>query len=83
LDLRMYLGAQNPHDSILIDGDPPIDMTIRGGVHGDHATAAIVVNSIPRILQLNPGLRTVIDLPPFPPHLNLTDTDRSVMLKTF
>ena len=83
LDLRMYLGAQNPHDSILIDGDPPLDMTIRGGVHGDRATTAIVVNSIPRVLQLNPGLRTVIDLPPFPPCPNLTDTDRSVMLKTF
>ncbi len=83
LDLRMYLGAQNPHDSILIDGDPPLDMTIHGGLHGDSATSAIVVNSIPRILQLSPGLRTVIDLPPISPRLNLMDTDRSVMLKTF
>jgi len=83
LDLRMFLGAQNPHDSILIDGDPPLDVTIRGGLQGDSATAAIVVNSIPRILQLEPGLRTVIDLPPISPRLNLMDTDRSVMLETF
>jgi len=83
LDLRMYLGAQNPHDSILIDGDPPLDMTVRGGLQGDSATAAIVVNSIPRILQLNPGLRTVIDLPPISPRFDLMDTDRSVLLKTF
>jgi len=83
LDLRMYLGAQNPHDSILIDGDPPVDMIIRGGLHGDRATPAILVNSIPGTLQLDPGLRTVIDLPPISPRLNLTHTDRSVMLKTF
>ena len=35
LDLRIYVGAQKPHDSILIEGVPPVDMTIRGGIHGD------------------------------------------------
>jgi 4-hydroxy-tetrahydrodipicolinate reductase len=83
LDLRMYLGAQNPHDSILIDGVPPVDMTIRGGVQGDRATPAVVVNSLPKIAGLEPGLRTMLDLPPFPPCLNLPQGDRSVMLKTF
>lgn len=83
LDLRMYLGAQNPHDSVLIDGTPPIDMIIRGGVHGDRATPAIIVNSIPKIGDLKPGLRTMLDLPPIPPSQNLEATDRSVMLKTF
>lgn len=82
LDLRMYLGAQNPHDSVLIDGVPPVDMIIRGGVHGDHATPAVVVNSIPKILGLEPGLRTMLDLPPIPPVQNLNG-DRSVMMKTF
>ncbi len=83
LDLRMYLGAQNPRDTVLIDGIPPVDMTIRGGVHGDRATPAIVVNSIPKIKGLEPGLRTMLDLPPFPPRLDLAEEDRSVMLKTF
>jgi len=83
LDLRMFLGAQNPHDSVLIDGDPPIDMVIRGGVHGDRATPAIVVNSIPKIANLQPGLRTMIDLPPIPPCQELPQEERSVMLKTF
>ena len=82
LDLRMYLGAPNPHDSILIDGTPPVDMTIRGGVQGDSATPAIIVNSIPKIKKLEPGLRTMLDLPPIPPFLKLEDADRSVMLKT-
>lgn len=83
LDLRMYLGAQNPHDSILIDGVPPVDMTIRGGVHGDRATPAIIVNSLPRIARLEPGLRTMIDLPTIAPAMNFPEEDRSVMMKTF
>ncbi len=83
LDLRMYLGAQNPHDSVLIDGIPPVDMIIRGGVQGDRATPAIIVNSIPKIMGLEPGLRTMLDLPPIPPTQNLNGGDRSVMMKTF
>lgn len=83
LDLRIYVGAQNPHDSILIEGVPPIDMTIKGGVNGDRATPAIVVNSIPRLEFLQPGLRTIIDLPPPSALLGSVGEDRSVMLKTF
>lgn len=83
LDLRMYLGAQNPHDSILIEGVPPVDMVIRGGVHGDRATPAIVVNTLPKIGDLKPGLRTMLDLPPISPAINFSEEDRSVMLKTF
>lgn len=83
LDLRMYSGAQNPHDSILIDGVPPVDMTIRGGVHGDSATPAIIVNSLPKMERLEPGLRTMVDLPPIAPCVNFPESDRSVMLKTF
>lgn len=83
LDLRMYLGAENPHDSVLLDGIPPVDMVIRGGVQGDRATPAIVVNSILKVIGLQPGLRTMLDLPPFPPCQNLPEQDRSVMLKTF
>lgn len=83
LDLRMYIKAPNPHDSILIDGTPPLDMTIRGGVHGDTATPAIIVNSIPRLKGLEPGLRTMLDLPPLSPRLDLQSRDRAVTLKTF
>ncbi len=83
LDLRMYLGAPNPHDSVLIDGIPPVDMTIRGGVQGDSATPAIIVNSLPRLKKLEPGLRTMLDLPPITPRLELSGEERSVMLKTF
>jgi 4-hydroxy-tetrahydrodipicolinate reductase len=33
-----------------------------GGIHGDVATASIVVNSIPKVLQATPGLHTMRDL---------------------
>jgi len=62
LSLRMHVGAEE-WDHIVIDGVPPLDMTIAGGVHGDRATAAIVVNCIPSILNAPPGLRTMVDIP--------------------
>ena len=63
LDLQMYVGAEQPRDHVLIDGVPPIDMTIAGGVAGDSATAAIAVNCIPKIMAARPGLLTMHDLP--------------------
>jgi 4-hydroxy-tetrahydrodipicolinate reductase len=63
LDLQMYVGAESPRDHVLIEGTPPIDMTITGGVAGDQATAAIVVNSIPKLLAARAGLVTMHDLP--------------------
>jgi hypothetical protein len=62
LDLQMYVGAESPRDHVMIDGNPPIDMTIAGGVAGDLATAAIVVNCIPKVLAARPGLLTMRDL---------------------
>jgi len=46
-----------------ITGDPSLKLTIPGGTPGDIATAAIVVNSIPAILDAPAGLRTTRDLP--------------------
>jgi hypothetical protein len=63
LDLQMYVGAEQPRDHVLIDGMPPIDMTIAGGVAGDSATAAITVNCIPKMMAARPGLLTMHDLP--------------------
>jgi 4-hydroxy-tetrahydrodipicolinate reductase len=47
----------------MIEGRPNIDLTIKGGVHGDLATAAVVVNNIPRVLNSKAGLMTMKDLP--------------------
>lgn len=63
LDLRMYVGAPDPQDTVEIDGDPPLRMTIAGGIHGDIATAAIAVNAIASIRKAEPGLLSMTDVP--------------------
>ena len=69
LELQMYVGAKESSDTIELIGQPNIRVTIPGGTHGDIATAAVVVNSIPAILDAPAGLRTSRDLPMcfFPP----------------
>ena len=63
LELQMYVGAKNPADTIELTGHPNIRLTIPGGTHGDVATASVVVNTIPAILDAPAGLRTSRDLP--------------------
>jgi 4-hydroxy-tetrahydrodipicolinate reductase len=63
LDLQMYVGAESPRDHVLVEGIPRIDMTVTGGIAGDVATAALVVNSLPKLLSAPPGLLTMLDLP--------------------
>jgi hypothetical protein len=69
MELQMYVGAKDPHDTIELTGTPGLKLTIPGGTHGDLATAAVVVNTIPAILAAPAGLRTSRDLPMsfFPP----------------
>ena len=63
LHMEAYLGAPESYDSVEITGSPALKMKIAGGVHGDIATAAIVVNSLPKILEVAPGLHTMRDMP--------------------
>jgi 4-hydroxy-tetrahydrodipicolinate reductase len=61
--VQMSAGADRPRDEITIGGTPPVRMTIEGGVQGDMATSAIVVNAIGRVVDCAPGLVTMLDLP--------------------
>jgi len=63
LELQMFVGAKSPADTVELQGHPNISLTIPGGSHGDIATASVVVNSIPVILDAPAGLRTARDLP--------------------
>ena len=65
LDLTMAVGAASPADSIEIDGDPPVRLTVTGGFHGDRATVGTVVNAVPFVVSATPGLKTVVTLPLF------------------
>ncbi len=64
LDFRATLGEEEPHDTVLIKGTPPLRSTIAGGVNGDVATCAILTNAIPTVLAAAPGLHTMADIPP-------------------
>lgn len=63
LHMEAYLGAPESYDAVTIEGNPRITQKISGGLHGDIATASITVNSIPKILRVTPGLRTMADMP--------------------
>lgn len=63
LDIKMYVGAENAGDRVEIHGVPNVSMLISGGVHGDRATAAMVVNAIPRVISARPGVLTMDDIP--------------------
>jgi hypothetical protein len=63
LHMEAYLGAPESYDAVEIVGSPALKMKLAGGVHGDIATAAIVVNSLPKILEVAPGLHTMRDMP--------------------
>jgi len=63
LHMEAYLGAPETYDAIEIEGMPRLSVKFDGGIHGDAATIAMVVNSIPRVLQAPPGLHTMRDMP--------------------
>lgn len=62
MDLKMYLDAQDPHDSVKVYGDPFLDVRIQNGTAGDHATVASLVNAAPRLMKSAPGLLLMTDI---------------------
>lgn len=62
LDLEMSVGALDPHDRIVIEGDPPLDVLVRGGTQGDRGTVGAVLSAIPAVIAAPPGLKTILDL---------------------
>jgi 4-hydroxy-tetrahydrodipicolinate reductase len=64
LDLSMYVGAPDPRDEVVLESTPPIHLKFLGGIAGDQATAAILVNSLHGVAAASPGLKTVLDVAP-------------------
>jgi len=63
LELEMSVAAPDPHDRIVIEGDPPLDVLVRGGTHGDRGTVGTTVSAIAAVIAASPGLKTVLDIP--------------------
>jgi len=61
--VQMSAGA-DARDEIVIDGTPPVNLVILGGIAGDHATAGVILNAVPLVIESWPGLVTMLDLPP-------------------
>ncbi len=62
LEFISYAGAKEEYDAISIEGIPNIRERIEGGVHGDIGTVAMIVNSIPKVVDAKPGLVTMKDI---------------------
>jgi 4-hydroxy-tetrahydrodipicolinate reductase len=63
LDFRAYIGAEEEFDAVTIKGVPEIRQRISPCVHGDLGTVAMIVNSIPKVINAPAGLVTMKDLP--------------------
>lgn len=62
LELIMALG-ESDRDVVRVEGVPPVNAVIEGGIHGDTATAGVVINLLSPLLRAEPGLRTVTEVP--------------------
>lgn len=62
LDLQMYLDAPRPHDAVVVKGRPELNLVLNGGVAGDDATVAALINLVPRLLAAEPGVRLMTEL---------------------
>jgi len=60
----MYVGAPDPCDEVFLFGNPDVHVRFEGGIPGDQATTAVLVNSAAQVVAAAPGLKTVLDLPP-------------------
>ncbi len=65
VDLRFKaaIGLEDPHDRVIVEGVPALDVRWDGGVHGDIATSAITLNSIGPLRASAPGLHTMASIP--------------------
>lgn len=63
LVFKAAVGIEEPHDTVSISGNPDFTSTINGGINGDIATSAIIVNAVRSVQKLRPGLKTMLDIP--------------------
>lgn len=50
-------------DYVQIKGNPPVNMVNTPEIEGGIGTAAMIMNTIPHVINARPGLKTMIDIP--------------------
>ncbi|MCD6361680.1 MAG: dihydrodipicolinate reductase [Armatimonadetes bacterium] len=64
IELELTMALDEPSlDAVRIEGEPPVNLLVEGGIHGDVATAGTVINFAGPCVKAAPGLRTVTDVP--------------------
>jgi 2,4-diaminopentanoate dehydrogenase len=64
LHLQMAVGIGPSQDDVWLTGEPDLHLVVPGGLHGDLATAAALVNTVGSIRHAEPGLRVMSELRP-------------------
>jgi 4-hydroxy-tetrahydrodipicolinate reductase len=67
MQIEMFVGAPRPHDTVVVEGDPRLEVEIASGVAGEAGTVAVVLSCVPLMAGLPAGLRTMLDVPLSPP----------------
>jgi hypothetical protein len=62
-EFQAAIGQPDPRDRVALDADPPLDLVVRGGIHGDAATSAIALNALEPLLASPAGLHTMATIP--------------------
>ncbi len=64
LEIEVSLGAKESRDEIDIDGQPPVRVVVPGGIDGEAATVAVMINCLPTIAYSGAtGLLSMRDMP--------------------
>ncbi len=61
--IEPQIAGLNTGDYITIKGTPEVNMSIMPEIDGGSGTIAMCVNMIPHVINADPGLKTMIDLP--------------------
>lgn len=80
LEFQAYIGAEEEYDAVTIEGVPNVKQRIQPCVHGDIGTVAMIVNSIPNVINAPAGLVTMKDL--LVPSAALEDMRRHIKTNT-